>query len=1034
MTAKTRVPRVFTIPPGVPFLDRLAEALTSGRLVAFDRDDPLALAGFTILLPTRRAVRAFRDVLVRHLPGEAAILPTIRPIGDVDEEAHLLAPSDEPAAERLALPAAVTPLARRLDLTRLILAWAQALRHAPLALTPDEPLLIPASAADATRLAGDLARLLDDMETNGIAWERLADIVPEEHASYFQITLDFLKIVAEQWPAHLAELGLTDPVVRRDTLIRASATQLSGPVVAAGSTGSIPATAALLKAIARHDQGAVVLPGLDQDTDAETWEAIGETTSAPPSAFGHPQFGLKHLIGELGILREDVETLVAPSGNLAQRRKLVAEALRPAETTDRWADSPVADAGAAMDGVTILLAHNEQEEATAIALALREAVEAPGATAALVTPDRAIARRVAAELGRWGLAIDNSARVPLDRLGEGIFARLVAEAALSAADPVLVLALAKHPLAAFGMSRPQCRHAARMLEIALFRGDRVVGGVASLGEALARARAACDQDGKHAPAARKRMDAEDWRAAGQLATAFAGILEPLERALAANETMSVADATALLKAALTAAATDDAGKNGLATSAGATLNELLDGIGDSSLVLRGADYPEFLRALMADVALSPASGRDPRIAIWGTLEARLQSVDLMVLGGLDEGVWPADTRTDPFLSRAMRSEVGLPPPERRLGQAAHDFVQGAMAPRVIISRAEKRGGTPSVESRWLQRLEAVAGEKMMEAARARGAAYVALARAIDRPAGEIQPAARPQPRPPVAVRPRRLSITEIETLIRDPYAIYARRILKLEALEALGVAPDAALRGSIIHQALASFTKEWAGAYDGIAEARLMTIGTECLKEIDDFPEVKAVWAIRLAAIARWFVAWEAARNASVIRRHPEIDGRLELTAPEGPFVLAGRADRVDEMADGTLAIYDFKSGTPQTERTVFAGLTPQMTLEAAVAHAGGFPGIAAGASVGDLAWLSVGKVGRGEPYMSAVRRNETADDLAKRARAMLEALIAAFDAETTPYLSRARPMMANARYGGDYDHLARVREWALVEGGDDSE
>ena len=1031
---KTRVPRVFTIPPGVPFLDTLAEALISGRLVTFDRDDPLALAGFTILLPTRRAVRAFRDALVRHLPAEAAILPTIRPIGDVDEEAHLLAPSDEPAAERLALPAAVTPLARRLALTRLVLAWGRAVRRELLALSPDEPLLIPASAADAARLAGDLARLLDDMETNGIPWTRLAEIVPEEHASYFQITLDFLKIVAEQWPSHLAELGLTDPAMRRDTLVRAAAARLSGPVVAAGSTGSIPATAELLEAIARHDQGAVVLPGLDQDLDAETWEAIGETTSAPPSAFGHPQFGLKHLIGALGTTRDDVEPLAAPSGALAARRRLVADALRPAETTDRWAESVGGDGAAAMDGVTILTARNEQEEATAIALALREAIETPGATAALVTPDRTIARRVAAALGRWSLDVDNSAGVPLDRLEAGIFARLVAEAALSEADPVRILALAKHPLAAFGMSRPQCRHAARMLEIALLRGHRVTGGVMALEIALAAARAELHRDGTHPPAVRRRMRDTDWQAAEQLATVLADVLGPLERALAGPGEIALADATALLKTALATAATDDTGADGLTTTAGKALTTLLDGIGDSPLTLRGADFAEFLRALMADVALSPPGGSDPRIAIWGTLEARLQSVDLVVLGGLDEGVWPSETRTDPFLSRAMRGAVGLPPPERRLGQAAHDFVEGVMAPRVIISRAEKRGGTPTVESRWLQRLEAVAGKPAMDAARARGAALVALAGAIDRPPPDaIRPVERPEPRPPVGTRPRRLPITDIETLIRDPYAIYAKRILKLEPLDPLGSPPDAALRGSIIHDALARFTREWTGAHDATAEARLLAIGDECLEAVADFPEVRAVWTIRFAAIARWFIAWEAARDAEVAKRHAEIDGKLDLMTPEGPFTLIGRADRIDEITGGRLAIYDFKTGTPQTERTVFAGLTPQMTLEAAMARAGGFAGIAAGFTVADLAWLAVGQAGRTDPYVSAVRRGESADDLADAARAALQALIDAFDTVTTPYLSRSRPMFA-ARYGGDYDHLARVREWALVEGSGDEE
>ena len=1034
MAAETTVPRVFTISPGVPFLATLAEALTAGRLVEFNRDDPLALAGVTVLLPTRRAVRAFRETLVRHLKAEAAILPTIRPIGDVDEEEHLLAPSTESAAERLALPAAVTPLARRLALTRLILAWAQALRRAPLALTPDEPLLIPASAADAARLAGDLARLLDDMETANVPWQRLTGIVPAEYARYYQITLDFLRIVAEQWPAHLAEIGLTDPAVRRDTLIRASAARLSGPVVAAGSTGSIPATAALLKAIARHPQGAVVLPGLDQDIDADTWEAIGDAGSAPPSAFGHPQFGLKQLIGQIGILRADVEPLAAPSATLARRRRLVGEALRPAETTDRWADSAPADSEGAMEGVTLLTARNEQEEAMAIALALREAVETPGVSAALVTPDRTIARRVAAELGRWGLAIDDSAGVPLDRLGEGIFARLVAEAALSEADPVLILALAKHPLAAFGMSRPACRRAARMLEIALFRGNRVTGGVAALGDALAKARAELDRHGKHPPAARRRMHDEDWRAAERLTTALAAILGPLEQALTANEAISVADAAALLQAAVAAAATDAAGKEGLDTSAGAALAALLDGLGESSsgLRLRGTDFPEFLRALMADVALSPAGGADPRISIWGTLEARLQSVDLVVLGGLDEGVWPSDTRTDPFLSRAMRSEVGLLPPERRLGQAAHDFVQGAMAPRVIVSRAEKRGGTPSVESRWLQRLEAVAGKAAMQAARARGAAYVELARAIDwvRSAEPVKP---PQPKPPLATRPQSLSVTEIETLVRDPYAIYAKHVLDLEELEPLGRAPDYALRGSLIHQALGDFIAHWSGPFDAAATNELLAIGDKVLAEIEGFPDIHAIWSLRFAAIARWIVEWEAARDAAVAKRNAEISGSIAIPVGTGVFRLRGRADRIDRRHDGSLDILDFKTGSPPSARQVLVGFAPQLGLEAAMARQGGFDDAFRGASVATLAWIGLSKVGREEPLKSAVEKDWTADGVATEVMRRLTALLAAFADPERAYVSRARPMF-ETRYESPYDHLARVREWGLVESEEDLE
>ena len=1036
-----RSARVFSIPSGAPFLPVLADALLARRLVPFG-EDPLDLAGVTVLLPTRRSVRSFRDELISRLGGSAAILPVIRPIGDIDEEDFLLDPALETGAERLVLPEAVPALTRRLALTRLTLAWARALRRHPLALAPGEPLLVPGSAADAARLAADLARLIDDMETAGVGWDRIGGLVPEDYADYFGLTLDFLKIVAEHWPAYLAENNRVDPAERRDRLIRAAAERLEkqpppGPIVAAGSTGSIPATAALLKAISRLPNGAVVLPGLDRGLDDAGWNAIGDPAVGNVAAtHGHPQFGLQQLLGEIGIAREDVATLGPAPDDIVARARLLSEAIRPAETLDAWAGfAPTADA---LAGVALVVARNEQEEATAIALAIREAIEAHGVTAALVTPDRTLARRVAVELGRWGLVIDDSAGARLDREPHGVFARLLVDAA-SDADPVKLLALLKHPFAAFGMDRAACRQAARALEVALFRGHRVAGSVGALGPALANARAKTIAGDKHISVARRRLTDAEWRLSERLVERIADCLGPLAAALESDEEISAMAATELVSAALIEAATDDTGSDALlwhgqgGEALATFLAELIRDEEAEALTFAPADYPFFLAALMSDVAVQRTIGADPRIHIWGTLEARLQSADLLVLGGLDEGVWPADTRTDPWLSRTMRAEIGLPPPERRIGLSAHDFFQGMASPRVIVTRAEKRGGAPTVESRWLQRLKALIGNDESGRLAARGQRYVDLARALDYVAREdVRPIGRPAPKPPISARPRTLSITEIETLIRDPYAIYAKRIMRLEPLDPLGLAPDRALRGTLIHEALGSFINEWKGLFDAAAETRLAEIGREILAQIADFPDAHAVWSLRFAAIARWFAGWEAARAHEVTRRHAEVEGALEIPSAAGVFTLRGRADRIDEMANGTVAIYDFKTSTPQTERTVFAGLTPQLTLEAAMVRAGAFKDIAPGLSVSDLAWLAVGKVGRDDPYVSAVRRGETADGLADRALAMFTALVAAFDDEATPYLSRARPMMERARYLGDYDHLARVREWALVESEED--
>ncbi|HET7714542.1 MAG TPA: double-strand break repair protein AddB [Bauldia sp.] len=1035
---------VFSIPAGAPFLSVLAEAILDGRLgpITDIAEDPLGLARVTVLLPTRRAVRAFRETLIGKLGGDAAILPTIRPIGDADEEDHLLDFGVEPEAERLALPPAIGRLPRQLALTELTLAWGRNLRRQLLEIAADEPLHIPASAADATRLAADLARLIDDMETAGIPWDRVRDLAPDDHAAFFQITLDFLKIAFEAWPALLAERGAVDPVVRRDSLILAEAERLrrrppAGPVIAAGSTGTIPATAELLKAIAGLPQGALVLPGLDHYLDDDAWAAVGETGVA---SVGHPQFGLKQLLARLGISRADVRPLGAVPPPLIYRARLAAEALRPAETTDAWSglrtgwlDQPALEA--ALEDVTYLLAHNEREEALAIAIAIREAVETPGTTVALVTPDRPLARRVSAELGRWGLAVDDSAGTRLDLRPEGVFARLLAEGLAEPSDPAKLLALLKHRFAAFGMDPRDCHKAARILELAVFRGRRGQSGIAGLPAALAAAEAETKAEGaRHVPPARRRLAPYEWALAARLATSIEAILGPVEALFRAQPTIAAGEAARHLLEALTAAASNHEKRVvGLFDGdGGEALLKLLTGLMEETrLSIAPAEFPAFLSALMADVAVAPSVGADPRIHIWGTLEARLQSADLLILGGLDEKIWPAATRTDPWLSRTMRTEIGLPPPERRIALAAHDFAQAFAASRVMLTRAERRAGAPTVASRWLQRLFALAGENAIAPVKKRGDVYVDLARDIDRPQGRPEPVPRPTPAPAIETRPRRLSVTEIETLIRDPYAIYAKHVLRLEPLDPIGLAPDYLLRGTLIHEALGKFTASWRGPFDAAAVTHLLALGRAALESVRDFPDIHAIWTNRFGAIAEWLIDWEARRNGSIAERHPEVPGNLALAAPAGTFTLSGRADRIDLRHDGRIEVLDFKTGTPPTAKQVLVGFAPQLGLEAAMARAGAFGESFAGRSIAALFWIGLSRVERGEPIANAVEDGQTADGVADLSHARLGELIAAYDDPARAYVSRARPMF-EMRYESPYDHLARVNEWALVESEED--
>ncbi len=1029
--------RVFTIPAGARFLPTLADALLSGRLgaLADPADDPLALADIRIFLPTRRAARALGDALVARLGTGGAILPLIRPIGDIDEDDLLLEPFEDPA-ERLVLPPAISRLDRQLILARFTRAWGAALQPDRLGLAAGAPVLIPASAADAFHLAGDLARLVDDVASAGLDWERLQTLVPDDLARYWQITLDFLKIVGEAWPALLEERHLADPATRRDRLIRDEARRLArdggrGLVIAAGSTGSIPATAELLATIARLPNGAVVLPDLDTALDDAAWTAIGgsEGASATP---GHPQYGLKQWLGRAGIDRREVMTLGAVTPPLTARARLVSEAMRPAETTEAWAEAAPVPPDAT-EGLTLLVARNEQEEALALALALREAVETDGATAALVTPDRTIAARVAIELRRFHLTVDDSAGQPLRLTPAGTLARLVTAAARSDGAPIDLLALGKHPLAAFGLPRAACRAAIGVIDLALFRGRLVAGGLGGLPAALekaAREKAAHDAGDRSVrlhPAV-KRLGAEDWALAADLATRLRDVLDPLASLLAdgaKSDVATIADVLAATLRRVVATGPDEAAFDG--DAAGAKLAALLEGLSGTDaadLALTGAEFPALLDAAMAGVTVEPRPAGDPRIALWGTLEARLQSADLVILAGLDEGVWPSEARTDPWLSRVMRAEFGLEAPERRLGQSAHDFTSALGNARVLISRAERRGGAPTIAARWLQRIGARLGKEGAAALTARGQTYLDWARALDA-SPQAAPVARPRPKPPIEARPKRLSVTEIETLVRDPYAIYARRVLRLEPLDPIDVIPDSALRGTLIHEALGRFAPLWQPPFDAAALRELIETGRTVFRDIAAFPAVHALWWPRFLAIAAWYVDWEAAR-AEIEARHAEIDGTMELTPA---FKLTGRADRIDRRRDGAYEILDFKTGTPPSPKQLSTGLAPQLALEAAMLKRGAFEAIPAGASVAVLGWIGLGKVGKGEPFASAVK-DRTADELGDDAFARLAALVAAYADPGRAYVSRARPMFEN-RFGSPYDHLARVAEWS-IGGGDE--
>jgi ATP-dependent helicase/nuclease subunit B len=1039
-------PNVFTIPASAPFVPTLIGALTGDKLVPGfpTAHDPLALASATLYLPTRRACRLMRDSFLDATGSSATILPRIVAIGDVDEDEIVFAQAATGglAAVALELPPALGGLERRMLLAQLVLKWAAAITPAAKGEAP----LVANNPASALALADDLARLIDDMTTRGVSWHKLDELVPETLDPYWQLTLDFLKIAREVWPAILAERGAIEPATRRDALIKAEAARLAahadGPVIVAGSTGSMPATAELIATVAKLPHGAVVLPGLDLALDADSWDLIGgrqDDHGSVPPAVGHPQFALHALLLRIGIAREEVVALAAPSPH--GRDHLLSEALRPAAATDHWqqlgADDSRAEIERALESLAVIEAANAEEEALAVAVALREAAEAEDKTAALVTPDRPLARRVIAALERWKLPADDSGGDALADTPAGVFARLAAEAALDGLPPASLLALLKHPLLRLGAAEGAHDRAVAALEKAALRGPRPRPGCAGLAATLAGFHRELAKLRRREPSDLHPSDPRTNLTEGQLETA-AKLVTQLTDALAPLEALRpipFSQVAARHREAIAALSADAAGISAAlagvdGTALEAVFDELAQCAADADFMVEPNGYPDLFRATIADRVVRRPGAPGLRLRIYGLLEARLQSVDRVVLGGLIEGVWPPDAGSDPWLSRPMRHALGLDLPERRISLSAHDFAQALGSDEVILAYPAKLAGAPTVTSRFVQRLAAVAGEERWNHARARGAKYLAWARALDRPI-EVKRSARPAPKPPRAARPTALSVTEVENWLRDPYTIYARHVLKLRELPAVDLPPGAADRGTLIHSALSEFTRTFAAGLPDDPAQTLIDIGAKHFAALADYPEARAFWWPRFKRIARWLAGWERARRDNMAALSAEISGTIEIPLGDRVLTLRARADRIERLADGSYAILDYKTGQVPSEKQVRIGVSPQLTLEAAILRHGGFSNIPPGASVAELVYVSLkGGEPAGEDKLIDFRDGD-ADTHAERALAKLRAVAERFEDPEQPYLPLVLPMW-KSRYG-PYDHLARIKEWA-VGGTDDPE
>ncbi len=985
-------PLVWTIPAGQPFARLLARELLRRARPSAD------LADTTILVPTARAGRTVTRALAEEARPGALLLPRITPLGEVGEDEAVPDRDDRDAVSGPAagdLRPAIGRVHRQLLLTRLVAGMRRE--------------RVGGTLAEAVRLARELAALLDTLQYQERALSELETLVDEDLAEHWQETLRFLDILRNHWPKVLAEAGYMDPAARRAHLLRRQAEAWRrhpppGPVLAAGSTGSIPAARAVIAVVAGLPRGEVVLAGLDRTVDAASWEALDES---------HPQFGLKRLLEALDVDRSAVRTWPGsePSARARARSRLLAEVMRPAATADRWPETvPHLDVDAGLDGLQVAEARDSIEEAGTVAVLLRETLETPGKTAALVTNDRELAARVRATLRRWRIEVDDSGGEPLSDTSVAVLVRLAARAAAGNGRPVDLLALFKHPLVRGGGPRSAFLSRVRTFERRVARRLFAWNG---LPDARAELR-------------RQVQDRPDLAELAAWLDAFDARIAPFRRKL--GTTAEAGDLVAAHRGFAEWLAAPGPGETGSLYDghAGEQFRAFLDEFEAGARTLgpvRGRDYPGLLDEVLAGVPLYPRAGAHPRLRILGTLEARLVSADRVIAGGLVEGSWPRRTAPNPWLSRTMQASLGLLTDAHRTGMGAQDFVHAASVPEACLCFAHKSRGTPTVRSRWLTRLQTV-----LRTARRTPAPPEALGlwhRLTAPPA--YRPRSRPQFAPPLATRPRRLSVTQVRTLLREPYAVYARHVLGLRALDRPGRRPGPAEFGTAVHAVLERLACEGPGAGRAAdPDAWIRALSREALERFRTAEGGDArwwehrTWSHRLEAILRWFLRRELLRAARGDAVWAEVSGACGFDDP--PFTLVARADRIEVDAEtGYAAVLDYKTGTVPTRKDVQSGRDPQLALAGVLAEAGGFPDLPAGLTVDRLAyWRVTGRGEGGEVRLELARPDTTAAMQAARGR--LEALVRRHGDPGTAYAATHDPEPHS-----DYAVLARTHEWTLA-------
>ncbi len=1024
---------ILNCPSHAPFLKTLAASVLDGSIWNRGAPEPHDLPALTIYLPSQAAVEPLKLGFLWLSPNQATFLPRIRVLGEADPLDLFAAFGTRMGSAKaalallekaLAVPPPFDDLERQIHLSAYILKAAREMRSTKAA--PDERLFADVPAVSAAGIATEIAALIDEAHSEAADFARIDKLDAAHSSGSEQLSLHLLRAVRRSWESHKARANKLDPEERRNQLMAIEAEfirQSYAPVIIAGSTGSVAATMALMEALKERANAAIVVYGLDRDLDAATWASLGDHPQ-------HAQHGLHQLLDRLGAGRETIRDLSLSFGERGgvrgdsagalflqaqnqRRAQFLSEALRPAPATAQWA-SVVRGLKEARSnpapGLSLIEAETLEEEAAAIALMLREALETEGRTAALVTPDEKLIGRVRHALAQWGLAKD------VEETGDDALASRAAFCAANGMpeDLVALLRLAE------GEAGAVARRFGELIDLGVLRQMWRPSFMLGVPAALARAQHAIAAGEARHPAM-KRIAAAEWEVAREFVERVLEALSPLTSK--AEERLNFKEWTAAHIMVL--ARLEELGL-GTAPPKGGERSTLSDAakVSAPSFTLDIAGYAGFFGEISM-ARRRPRTGHPhPRLYLRKPLDARLLAADLIVLGGLNEGCWPQIPGPSPWLNRRDRAFIGLSPEERRIGQAAQDFAALAgVAPSVILTRARKVNGSLTRPSRWVARIKALAAGASQLQAIEPDKPWLSWAR-LQRAPSHVSPVTRPAPRPPLEARPRRLSVTAIETWLANPYAIYARHILGLEPLRRIGATHDARDKGILYHAALHRFFQAYPDELPRNAAEELVTCLDRAAGELGFNLENAPFWRPRFARFAGWFASTEGERRIDLRALKSEVGGKLRLDAPAGPFEVTARADRIDILRDGSVRIYDFKTSASSAKLSAGRG-APQLSLEGLLVGEGAFAGIPEGSAV-ELSYIVATG---GEPPGEIVPLRVPSAEAIQAARTGLLLRIASFDNPDTPYAYETRAIYRDKAENDPYAHLARVQEWSAGEG-----